>query len=118
MVKHASLKAITFNDLACKYSTTNFQDALANFITQTNHPTTSGAALSQLAADTLIPFHSILVHHKIKFANSDNTIVDSIRIWPEQKDAHRHLIPSHFDTVLVCRKGRDGSLHSINGKLS
>ncbi|KAF8256630.1 hypothetical protein EI94DRAFT_1764485 [Lactarius quietus] len=90
MAKHPALKAVSFDDLAYKYGATDFQDTLADFIAQTNHPTTSGAALSQLAADTLIPFCSVPVHHKIKFTNSDNTIVDSIQIRPEQKDAcHR-----------------------------
>ncbi|KAF8262730.1 hypothetical protein EI94DRAFT_1742876 [Lactarius quietus] len=91
MVKHPARKAVSFDDLAYKYGATDFQDTLADFIAQTNHPTTSGAALSQLAADMLIPFRSVPVHHKIKFTNSDNTIVDSIQIRPEQKDA-RHQI--------------------------
>ncbi|KAF8262258.1 hypothetical protein EI94DRAFT_1704907 [Lactarius quietus] len=72
----------------------------------------SGAALSQLAADTLIPFCSVPVHHKIKFTNSDNTIVDSIQIRLEQKDAHGRSIPSRFDTVLV--RGKNDSVHGIN----
>ncbi|KAF8262862.1 hypothetical protein EI94DRAFT_1742432, partial [Lactarius quietus] len=75
MAKQPALKAVSFNDLAYKYGTTDFQDTLADFIAQTILPTTSRAALSQLAADMLIPFHSVPVHHKIKFTNSDNTIV-------------------------------------------
>ncbi|KAF8266478.1 hypothetical protein EI94DRAFT_1849530 [Lactarius quietus] len=113
MAKHPTLKAVSFDDLAYKYGATDFQDTLADFIAQTNHPTTSGAALSQLAADTLIPFHSVPVHHKIKFTNSNNTIVDSIQIQPEQKDARGRSIPSHFDTVLV--RGKNDSVHGING---
>ncbi|KAF8262114.1 hypothetical protein EI94DRAFT_1886708 [Lactarius quietus] len=234
IVKHPTLKAVSFDDLAYKYGATDFQDTLVDFIAQTNHPTTSGAALSQLAADTLIPFHSVpvdvkttkltnhsiagtvfiddshinkrmsitsvitmgikpgpldtvptsspgsyttqslppaslwdstasdhitheladlaclvigevtvvfcryecayglfffdillitclpgvgsernTVHHKIKFTNSDNTIVNSIQIRPEQKDARGCSIPSRFDTVLV--HGKNDSMHGING---
>ncbi|KAF8271892.1 hypothetical protein EI94DRAFT_1796756 [Lactarius quietus] len=116
MAKQPSLKAVLFDDLACKYGAIDFQDALADFITQTNHPTTSGAALSQLAADTLIPFCLVPVHHKIKFSNSDDSeIINSIQIWPEHKDVHGHPVAAHFDTALIHRNAQDSSMHGING---
>ena len=117
MAQHPSLKAVPFDDLARNYGAIDFQDALADLIAHTNHPTTSGATLAALAADTLIPFRSVPVYHKIKFSNSDGTeIVDTIQIWPEQKDPRGRSIPSRFDTVLVRGKAQDGSLHGINGK--
>ena len=86
-------------------------------IAQTNHPTTSGAALAALAWNTLIPFHTVPVHHKIKFANSDGSeIMDTIQIRPEQKDKRGRTIPARFDTVLVCGKAQDAGLHGVNGK--
>ncbi|KAF8270612.1 hypothetical protein EI94DRAFT_1698703 [Lactarius quietus] len=116
MAKQPSLKAISFDDLACKYGAIDFQDAQADFITQTNHPTTSRAALSQLAADMLIPFCSVPVHHKIKFSNLDDSeIVNSIQIQPEHKDVHGHLVAAHFDMALIFGKAQDGSMHGING---
>ncbi|KAF8257053.1 hypothetical protein EI94DRAFT_1819257 [Lactarius quietus] len=116
MAKQPSLKAVSFDDLACKYGAIDFQDTLADFIAQTNHPTTSGAALSQLATDMLIPFCSVPVHHKIKFSNSDDSeIVDSIQIWPEHKDVHGHPVAACFDTALIRGKAQDSSLHGING---
>ena len=117
MAKHPSLKVVLFDDLARNYGAIDFQDALADLIAHTNHPATSGVTLSALAADTLIPFHSVPVYHKIKFSNSDGSeIVDTIQIWPEQKDPCGHPIPLRFDTVLVWGKAQDGSLHGINGK--
>jgi hypothetical protein len=99
MARHPSLKSVSFDDLAHKYGAIDFQDALADFIAQTNHPTTSGAALAALAANTLIPFRSVPVHHKIKFANSAGSeIIDTIQIRPEQKDKRGRPIPSRFDT--------------------
>ena len=117
MARYPPLKAVSFNDLAQKYGAIDFQDALADFIAQTNHPTTSGAALAALAWNTLIPFHTVPVHHKIKFANSDGSeIMDTIQIWPEQKDKHGRTIPACFDTVLVRGKAQDAGLHGVNGK--
>jgi hypothetical protein len=104
MARTATLKAVSFDDLAQKYGAIDFQDTLADFIARTNHPTASGAALSALAADTLIPFRSVPVHHRIKFSNSDGSeIVDSVQVRPEQKDTRGRQIPSRFDTVLVSR---------------
>ncbi|KAF8261801.1 hypothetical protein EI94DRAFT_1705264 [Lactarius quietus] len=115
MAKQPSLKAISFDDLACKYGAIDFQDTLADFITQTNHPTTSGAALSQLATDMLIPFHLVPVHHKIKFSNSDDSeIIHSIQIWLEHKDVHGRPMAVHFDMALIHRKAQDSSMHGIN----
>jgi hypothetical protein len=112
MARHPSLKSVSFDDLAHKYGAIDFQDALADFIAQTNHPTTSGAALAALAANMLIPFRSVPVHHKIKFANSAGSeIIDTIQIQPEQKDKRGHPIPSQFDTVLVRGKAQDAGLH-------
>ena len=115
------LKAVSFDDLARKYGAIEFQDALADFIAQTNHPTASGATLSALASDTLIPFRTVPVHHRIKFSNTDGSeIVDSIHVRPEQKDSRGRQIPSRFDTALICGKStsHDGLVHGTNGKSS
>ena len=102
MTLHATLRTVSFDDLAQRYGAVDFQDALADFIAQFNNPTASTASLSTLAADTLIPFRSVPVHHRIKFTNLDQTeIVDSVQVRPEQKDTRGCLVPSQFDTVLV-----------------
>ncbi|KAI9448874.1 hypothetical protein BJY52DRAFT_1206479 [Lactarius psammicola] len=114
MTQHPTLKAVSFDDLAQKYGAIDFQDALADFIARTNHPTASAATLSALAADTLIPFRSVPVHHRIKFSNLDNSeIVDAIQVRPEQKDMRGRAIPSRFDTVLV--RGKSQVMHGSNG---
>lgn len=108
MARTATLKAVSFNDLARKYGATEFQDVLADFIAQMNHPTASGATLAALASDTLLPFRSVPVHHRIKFSNPDGSeIVDSIQVRPEQKDSRGRQIPSRFDTALV--RGKSAS---------
>lgn len=107
MARNPALKAVSFDDLAHKYGAIDFQDALADFIAQINNPTASGASLSTLASDTLIPFRTVPVHHRLKFSNLDGSeIVDSVLIRPEQKDARGRLVPSRFDTVLVRGKSR------------
>jgi hypothetical protein len=114
MALNPALKAVSFDDLAHKYGAIDFQDALADYIAWINNPTASGASLSTLAADTLIPFRAVPVHHRMKFANLDGSeIVDSILVRPEQKDARGRLIPSWFDTALV--RGKTTSQDFVRG---
>jgi hypothetical protein len=108
MAQHATLKSVSFDDLAQRYGAVDFQDSLADFIAQFNNPTASGTSLSTFAADTLIPFRSVPVYHKIKFTNLDQSeIVDSVQVRPEQKDKRGRLIPSRFDTVLHQQNARN-----------
>ncbi|KAF8261591.1 hypothetical protein EI94DRAFT_1605749 [Lactarius quietus] len=118
MALNPTLRAVSFEDLAQNYGAVNFQDALADIIAHINHPTASGAALSDLASNTLLPFHSVPVHHKIKFSKSDGSeIVDNIHARPEQRDVCERRIPSRFDTVLICGKppSSDELVHGIDG---
>ena len=59
-----------------------FQDVLANYIAQVNHPGASAATLCAQASDTLISFCSIPIFYRIKLmstGNSDDSeIVDSV----------------------------------------
>jgi hypothetical protein len=111
MAQHPTLKTVSFDDLARRYGAVDFQDALADFIAQFNNPTASRASLSTLAADTLIPFRSVSVHHRIKFTDLDRSkIIDSVQVRPEQKDTQGRLIPARFDTVLVCGKSQDSGI--------
>ncbi|KAI9433897.1 hypothetical protein H4582DRAFT_2112690 [Lactarius indigo] len=115
MTRNPTLKAVSFDDLAQKYGAADFQDALADFIAQTNHPMASGAARSTLAEDTLIPFRSVPVYHRIKFTNYNTSeIVDVVHVRPEQKDTRGRPVPSRFDTVLVRGKSQD-IVHGSNG---
>jgi hypothetical protein len=121
MAQTPTLKAVSFNNLAQKYRAIDFQDALADFIAQTNHPSASGAMLSALASDTLIPFFSVSVHHQIKFTTSDGSeIINSILAWPYQKDICGQPVPSRFDTALIQGKNphQEGLVHSVDGKFS
>ncbi|KAH9010197.1 hypothetical protein EDB83DRAFT_2508909 [Lactarius deliciosus] len=79
MMLHPSTKATSFDDLAVRYGAVEFQDTLADFIAQTNHPDASTANLRALAADTLIPFQSVPTYHKIKFqSNGHHEVVEAI----------------------------------------
>ena len=112
MSLHPTLRKVSFDDLAQRYGTVDFQDTLADFIAQFNNPTASAASLSTLAADMLIPFCSVSVHHRIKFTDLDQSeIVDSIQVRPEQKDTRGRLVLSRFDTVLVRSKSQGSSIH-------
>ncbi|KAH9074685.1 hypothetical protein EDB83DRAFT_2218706 [Lactarius deliciosus] len=111
-----TLKAVSFNDLADKYGAFDFQDALANFIAQLNHPQASATALRALAEDTLLPFCHVPVFHKIKFVSTpDRDIIDVVHVRPDQKDTCRRTIPSRFDTVIVRSRLQD-SAHGNKGK--
>ncbi|KAH8976821.1 hypothetical protein EDB92DRAFT_2012952 [Lactarius akahatsu] len=105
MTQHPTVKAVTFDELAASYGAVDFQDALADFIALVNYPGASVATLRTRAADTLLPFRSVPVFHRIKYSSSetseDSEIVDSAVIRPEQKDARGCTVPQRFDTVLV-----------------
>lgn len=118
MTRHPSLKAVSFNDLADKYGAADFQDALADFIARTNHPEASATALRALAEDTLLPFRSVPVFHKIKFISTrDSDIIDTVHVRPDQRDTRGRPIPAHFDTVIVSGGQQGGVSHRIQGKL-
>ena len=105
MALHPTLNAVSFNALAEKYGAVDFQDALADFIARTNNPDASVAALRDLGANTLIPFRSVPVYHKLKFQSKGHPeVVDSVHARPEQDDSRGRRVPSRFDTVLVYSK--------------
>ena len=115
MARNPTRKAVSFDDLAHKYGAVDFQDALADYIARFNHPTASGASLSTLASDTLIPFRAVPVHHRVKWSNLDQSeILDSVQVRPEQTDARGRTIPSRFDTVLISAQA--GIVPGVSGE--
>lgn len=118
MTRNPSVKGVSFNALAERYGAVDFQDELAAYIAQVNNPNASVATLRTRAADTLLPFRSVPVFHRIKFTSTGNTndsdIVDSVIIRPEHNDTHGRIVPSRFDTVLVHGKNQD--IHGNNGE--
>ncbi|KAF8259006.1 hypothetical protein EI94DRAFT_1774035 [Lactarius quietus] len=109
--------AVSFETLAEKYGVVKFQDALADYIAGINNPGALAANLQGRASDTLIPFRTVPVYHRIKFVspgNSDNTeIVDSIIVRPEHIDTQGRIVPAWFDTVLV--GGTEDIIRGNNG---
>ncbi|KAI9429265.1 hypothetical protein H4582DRAFT_1827220 [Lactarius indigo] len=118
MAQHPTFKAVSFEDLAERYGAVDFQDCLADFIAQLNHPGASAAVLRARAADTLLPFRTVPVFHRIKFTSSGSSgnskVVDSVVVRPEQNDARGRTIPSRFDTVLV-RGRHEDVMHGNHG---
>ena len=118
-----SIRGVSFEELVDKYGAVGFQDAMATFIAQLNYPGATGNTLQAHADDTLLPFHSVSVFHKIKFSSftSPNAkkpdIVDAVHVRAEQWDQSGCTIPARFDTVLVRGKNSDPkSMHGPNGK--
>jgi hypothetical protein len=107
MTLHPTIKSVSFNILAQKYGATAFQDALADYIARVNNPGASVANVRAKAKDTLLPFRSVPVFHKIKFVatrdrdNPNEDTVDAVHVRPEQTDSQGQIVPSRFDTVLV-----------------
>ncbi|KAF8263319.1 hypothetical protein EI94DRAFT_1772973 [Lactarius quietus] len=112
MAKNPTLKAVTFNKLSAEYGMVDFQDCLADFIAKLNYP----GALA--AMDTLLPFRTVPVFHRIKFMtshDSDNTdFCDGMIIWPKHIDTHARKVPLRFDTVVVWGEHNAG-MHTNNG---
>ncbi|KAF8265448.1 hypothetical protein EI94DRAFT_1858251 [Lactarius quietus] len=117
MTLHPTCKAVSFEALAEQYGAVEFQDALADYIARISHPGASAANLRARASDTLIPFRTVPVYHRIKFiaaSSTDNSeIVDCVVIRPEQNDTHGRIVPGRFDTVLV--RGTQDVIHGNNG---
>ncbi|KAF8272272.1 hypothetical protein EI94DRAFT_1862395 [Lactarius quietus] len=102
MALNPMLKAVSFDDLTNKYRAWDFQDAITDFITQVNHPDASTAALKDLAKNTLLPFQTVPVFHKIKYLSTcDSEVINTVHVWPEQSDVHGNPIPLHFNTVII-----------------
>ena len=119
MTLHPTVRAVSYEELSEKYGAVDFQDCLADFIAQLNHPGASAAALRSRAADTLLPFRRVPVFHRIKFvsrsSSDDFEVVDGVVVQPEQNDACGRTMPARFDTVLV--RGRHGDImHGNHGK--
>jgi len=105
MMRHPSKKCVYFDTLASDHGALDFQDALADFITQLNYPGTSRGALADHAHNTHIPFSHVPVYHKIKFTKSSNLkqpeIVDTVHVRPEHEESCGQIIPACFNTVLM-----------------
>jgi hypothetical protein len=106
MAQNPTIKAVSFDDLARKYGAVDFQDALADFIARVNYPNVSAAALRTRAEDTLIPFRTVPVFHKMRFVATSGDCDkpetgDSVHTRPEYIDTRGRIVPSRFDTVLV-----------------
>jgi hypothetical protein len=118
MALHPTQKSVTFDVLARNYGAVDFQDALGDYLAFSNHPGASTSSLRQRAADTLIPFRSVPVFHKIKFTqhrrSGQSEISDSAHAHPEVVGARSRVIPARFDTVVVHQDGVDSQ---VKGRL-
>lgn len=104
LTTHPSEKGVTFDSLFNRYGATDFQDTLADFIVQHNHPELSAGVARRRANNTLLPFRRVSVFHKVKFVirdDPDPKTVDALHIRPEGRNQRGNTIPGRFDTALV-----------------
>ena len=114
MTRHPTAKRVSFNGLKTRYGAPNFQDALADFVTQVNYPEARGSTLRSHAANMLIPFQGVPVFHIIKFTEfEESETIDSIHARPGKMS--RRITPSRFDTVLVDSPSQDSRQGRIKG---
>jgi hypothetical protein len=111
LTTHPSEKGITFECLYHRYGAIDFQDALADFIVQHNHPELSTVVSRRRADNTLIPFRRVPVFHKVKFTDPDDhdpdpKTVDALHIRPEVRNRRGDTNPGRFDTALAKNGGR------------
>jgi hypothetical protein len=119
MTRNPSNRRVYFEKLAQDYGAVYFQDAIGDFIAKVNNPGASTGTLNNQARNTLIPFRSVSVFHKVKFSRvgsntSESDIVDVVHVRPEQTDSQGRAVPARFDTVLV--RGKQDNIHGVNGR--
>ncbi|KAG1832887.1 hypothetical protein DFJ58DRAFT_719474 [Suillus subalutaceus] len=123
LTKHPSAKAVPIQRLISDYGAIYFREALARYIAQQNHlnETLSRRRLEDLAANVVLPFRSVAVHHKIKWVSVDAqghrdpcVTVDSVHAKPGRAGSSQRddAVPARFDTALV----NDGTGDSVGVK--
>jgi hypothetical protein len=117
------VKAVPIQRLILDYGAIYFREALTWYIAQQNHinKTLSHRCLEDLAANIILPFHSVAVHHKIKWVSINAqghgnpcVMVDSVHAKPGHTDTHQqnNMVPAYFDTALIS----DGTGDSVGIK--
>lgn len=123
LTKHPSAKAVPIQRLISDYGAIYFREALARYIAQQNHlnETLSRRRLEDLAANVVLPFRSVAVHHKIKWVSIDAqghrdpcVTIDSVHAKPGRAGSSQRddAVPARFDTALV----NDGTGDSVGVK--
>ncbi|KAG2071645.1 hypothetical protein BDR04DRAFT_1128078 [Suillus decipiens] len=123
LTKHPSPKAVPIQRLISDYGAIYFREALARYIAQQNHlnETLSHQRLEDLAANVILPFRSVAVHHKIKWVSVDAqghgdpcVTVDSVHTKPGHAGSSQRddAVPARFDTALI----NDGTGDSVGVK--
>ena len=110
MTWNLTLRRVSFGDIIYAYGAVNFQDALGNFLAHLREPNITAQTLHSCRRNILIPFHHVPIFHKIKFRNSNGTIVNAVHIQLEQVDTHGQVIPVRFNTVLVWAGQQPGNI--------
>jgi len=116
-MNHQSItRSVRFNNIVTAYGAMYILDVLADFIAQINYLDVSIGAFQAQSRNTVIPFSSVHMFHKIKFTSSNSSdIVDTIHVRAERKNPNGRIIPARFDTVLV-RSKDSNTIHGANGK--
>ncbi|KAG1746413.1 hypothetical protein EDB19DRAFT_1952622 [Suillus lakei] len=110
--KFIHARAVSFQHLISDYGATYFREALTQYVVQQNHldKPLSHRRLEDLAANVLLPFHSVAVYHKIKWLSVDSrghgdplVMVDSVHVKPHRTGTRQQndALPARFDTALI-----------------
>jgi hypothetical protein len=115
MAVHPSSCAISIDQLALDYCTTEFESALKQFVIHFSQPTLSKPEVEHRASVLSLPFQKILPFHRLKFVSTDpystnpdtEIVVDSVHCEPVRRDQCGKVTPGRFDMVLVKHKNRN-----------
>ena len=118
--KHPTVYGVSFEDLKVTYGTSLFRTALARFVALANELHLTTAQLEHCIWTVQIPFWKIGVWHQLKFLYTDpftkiTSTVDSVYARPESQDRHGHVVPGHFDVVLI-NVASNGYVSGIKGE--
>ncbi|KAG1729535.1 uncharacterized protein EDB91DRAFT_1239235 [Suillus paluster] len=103
LVKHPSVKQVTFASLADQYGAIHFQAAMARFVVQVMQPDLTARQSEDAACHVNLPFQSVAVYHKVRYSTVgddgmlNNVTVDAIHARPARRDCHNRKV-----IVLMC----------------
>lgn len=118
LAKRPSAMGVSVEDVVKDYGACFFKEALARFVTLTNHPGITRTQLEQRIWNMHLPFRKVSVWHRVKFLQQDlltlkYKTVDSIHVQPMRTNSRQKSIPGRFDTALI--NDGSGGLTGITG---
>lgn len=108
IAKSPSTKRLAFDDIAKQYGAVDIVNAICVFVADKRNPGLTRTNLHNAAANILLPFRSLALFHKVRFANASpypwlegEDVEDIGHARPAYKDTQNRHVEGRFDTVLV-----------------